>query len=173
MKRQIAITISLIIISLTLVLGLLIYLKKGGSYKNNTTDAIDINLIDINGSVINKTSLNNRGTIIIFFNTQCDLCLSEMSFLSNEADQINSHFNLIFVSFEPKDSLQLFFEEYNLHNNPHTYIVSDMKAELLNLFEIEGYPSFVFLDPLGRIAKRGSDINAQTITVLSTLNTSN
>lgn len=173
MKRQIALAISFVVISLTLSIGLLLYLKRDKSHKKDVNDAIDINFKDINENIINSASLDNKSTLIIFFNTQCDLCLSEMDFLSAKVDQISNQFNLIFISFEPKDSLLRFFEKYNLHNKINTYIISDTKAELLNYFEIEGYPSFVFLDKLRHIAKRGSAINEQTMAEILTLNTSN
>lgn len=148
----------------------MLYLKKSATQKDIEVYSLSTNLIDIQGENI---SLENRITIIVFFNTQCDLCLSEINLLNEKADQLNQQFNLVIVSFEPEASLQAFFERYNLNNKENIFIISDSKERLLDDFNIEIYPSFVIIDNDNLVMGRGNILTEKIIEELLILNTFN
>ncbi len=104
--------------------------------------------------------------IMLFFNSQCDLCLTEIEVIKKHIRDLSNLYSVFFISFEPKQSINSFLtnQGINICNNIH--IVADEKMVLLDQFKIKGYPSYIILSRDHKIKIRGAIIDQNMISKL-------
>lgn len=104
--------------------------------------------------------------IMLFFNSQCDLCLAEIEVVKKHIRDLSNLYSVFFISFEPKQSINSFLtnQGINICNNIH--IVADEKMVLLDQLKIKGYPSYIILSRDHKIKSRGTIIDQNMISRL-------
>jgi len=66
-----------------------------------------LNFIDFDNYISDTTS------IIIYFNSECEFCQSEMQLISSNISSLE-YYQILLISHEPKESALSFLSEYNL-----------------------------------------------------------
>lgn len=134
-------------------------LRQNNPFKKQQNSLI-IHAASINGKIIASEQIRGRQTILIFFNTHCELCLKEISLLKMHLKQISTLYHVIFISFEPKASLIAFFSQEKIYLDcDNVYVISDEKMSLLDFYDINSYPSFLIFNKKGILIHRGEYLN--------------
>lgn len=164
MKQKIAFYIIMTILSICIFMG--IFCWYGNHHSNSQVLQIaNAYLKDINGKTIRL--VNDKPAILLFFNTRCDLCASEISLLKKHIKRLSELYNVFFISFESSQSLLDFFsaQKFNVkHKN--VYIISDEKMALLDYYKIEGYPSFIIVNTNFQTVYRGAALSNKIVAEL-------
>ncbi len=116
---------------------------------------------DINGRNIQENLNIQKNTIVLFFNSDCDYCIQEIDFIDKNIDAFKSKYNMLIVSFENRDKLQIFENLTKIDNNSPFIIVSDPDFDLINKYEITEFPSLFLFTPDGqeRLSHRGVSLD--------------
>lgn len=158
MNRRKAVYALLCIILITIVI-VLFSIGRHNPFKEKH-NVLRIQAKSINGDTISTDQLKDKPTVLIFFNTQCELCLAEILLLKRYLGQILKFYQVFFISFEPKASLSTFFLDEGVNINlDNIYVISDDKMSLLDFYDIEGYPSFLVFDKGGALLYKGEAID--------------
>ena len=156
---------------ITIILGIL-SLRHDNPFKIQH-NSLWIQAESINGKMITSEQMKGSQTILIFFKTQCELCLAEILLLEKQLKQISMFYHVLFISFEPKASLSAFF----LHKKvcldfDNVYVISDDKMSLLDYYDVKGYPSFLIFNKNGTLFRRGESIDENILQELLKNNSS-
>lgn len=158
MNRKKALYTLFVVMLATITLSIL-SLRQDNPFKKQQNSLI-INAVSINGKIITSEQMRGRQTIMIFFNTHCELCLKEISLLKMHLKQISTFYQVIFISFEPKASLIAFFLQEKVYLDcENVYVISDNKMSLLDFYDIKSYPSFLIFNKKGILYDHGEYIN--------------
>ena len=159
--RYILLSFMLITICMSLLYGYKVYSSK--IQKQCFRAPIE----NTRGEIITLDYLQNTPCIMLFFNTQCDLCLAEIALIKEHLKKISKMYNIFLISFEPKRSLISFFTEKGIDiNNKNIHISADEDMILLDYYQIKGYPSFIILNTKYKMEYRGSAIDNSIISKL-------
>lgn len=101
----------------------------------------------------------NTPSVILFFNTQCDLCLAEVKLVKKYIGDLSNMYSVFFVSFEPKQSIYSFLNSQGINIGNNIHIIADEKMILLDQYKIKGYPSFIIQSKEHKIINRGTAID--------------
>lgn len=101
---------------------------------------------DINGGLFTKKNLKKgTATIFIYFNTECEFCNEEAKIIKENMKYLND-FQLIFVSFEKKENIKKFAQEYQLNTYNNIHFLCDDKVTFASTFDINTLPYLVLYD---------------------------
>lgn len=146
------------------------YCRKIRAWDMSQND-LKFSIKDTRNETITIEFIQNAPCIILFFNTQCDLCLGEIQLLKEHIRELSNCYNIFFISFEPPRSLMTFFSKQGIDiNNKNIHIIADEEMILLDYYKVEGYPSFIILDAKHKIDNRGAAIDNNIISELLKLN---
>lgn len=105
----------------------------------------------------------NTPSVILFFNTQCDLCLAEIKLVKEYVEDLSNMYSVFFVSFEPKQSIYSFLNSQGINIDNNIHIIADEKMILLDQYKIKGYPSFIVQSKDHKIIDRGTVIDCNVM----------
>lgn len=147
----------------TVITGILCWMKFNQleNHLSNTTFSREIH----EENIITELS---QGTpcLILFFNTQCDLCLAEIKLIKEHIRDLSNMYSIFFISFEPKQSIYSFLSNQGISIDKNIHIIADEKMILLDQYKIKGYPSFIILNEDYQIKNRGTVIDSNVILTL-------
>lgn len=160
MKKKRVFYLLIIIILGTITVGVLCWIKisRLETQPSNLTSSKEIH----EENIIAK-SAQDTPCVILFFNTQCDLCLAEIKVIKEYVSDLSSMYSIFFVSFEPKQSIYSFLSNQGISVGNNIHVVADEKMILLDQYKIKGYPSFIILSEDHKIKDRGTVIDHNTI----------
>lgn len=124
-------------------------------YKVNPGDAFPaFQLQGLGGEVVDNTSLKGRYTLVNFFFAACAPCVAELPLLNAFADK-NPALQFLAVTFDASEVARKF-----VATHPFGWKVVPNARSLIDQVGIKAYPSFVLLDPAGKVVefKLGLDI---------------
>jgi peroxiredoxin len=115
------------------------------------TSAPDFTLPNLNDQPITLSELRGKPTIINFWTTWCPPCNEELPALQATYTKHHQEVNLLAVSVrEEKTTVQPFAQEKGL-----TFpILLDTNGRVMKMYQVQGYPTTVFLDAEGMIVNR-------------------
>lgn len=145
------------IILSTAVVGILCWIKisRLEIQSSNITSSEEIHEENIIAELSQITP-----SVILFFNTQCDLCLAEVKLMKEHIGDLSNMYSVFFVSFEPKQSIYSFLNSQGINTGNNIHIIADEKMILLDQYKIKGYPSFIIQSKDHKIIYRGTAIDS-------------
>lgn len=162
MNRRSALYTLLAVILTTIAIG--IFSLGQGNLFSKQYHSLWIQAESINGKVITSEEIKGRQTILVFFNTQCEHCLSEIQLLKKYLKQISMFYQVLFISFESKADLSAFFLKKKVDLDfDNVHVISDIKMSLLDFYDIKGYPSFLIFNKDGVLLHRGEAIDENVL----------
>lgn len=157
MKKRKAYYLLISIILSTAIVGILCWIKNSRIeiQSSNITSSEEMH----EANIIAELS-QNTPSVILFFNTQCDLCLAEVKLIKEHIGDLSNMYSVFFVSFEPKQSIYSFLNNQGINIGNNIHIIADEKMILLDQYKIKGYPSFIIQSKDHRIINRGTAIDS-------------
>lgn len=126
---------------------------------NYEEKATDFTLVDQNGNTVSLNDYRGKKVVIIFWAVWCPPCreeIPEINELSKECD------NAVFLTIvRPEKSSDLKYETYKEEINGYIQehnitipVLIDENKELFDFYDIDIYPSIVFIDEDGNIKEK-------------------
>ncbi|MDR3219165.1 MAG: redoxin family protein [Dysgonamonadaceae bacterium] len=111
-------------------------------------------LSDIDGNQITaKTLKKNTSILFLFFNTECELCHSELDRINTNQKYLNEC-QMIFFSMQQADTIRNFLKNIEFDRTSNMFFLVDEKAELIKTMEIQSTPTAIIYDKNGNLSKR-------------------
>lgn len=165
MNRNKACYLIACVIFVNIFIGVLCWVKRNALDKQQSSFKLPVT--NILGEEVTLELIQSAPCLILFFNTQCDLCLTEIKLVKEHVKELSNLYTIFFISFEPPQSLYSFFFEQGIDfGNKRIHAIADEKLTLLDYYQIKGYPSFIVFDNNQEIKSRGSVIDQNIITAL-------
>lgn len=147
MKKKLKLFIAILLISVVGYLGYKITTKL--NHKKEVATRIknlpNFSFLDLQGRIFTQDILKNKPIVFVYFNSDCDYCQSEAIKIQQRLQDFKN-VELIFVSFEKKDSIQQFAKKYQLYNQKSVTFLEDAKAEFSKIFDVNSTPYIVVYD---------------------------
>lgn len=110
-------------------------------------------LINSYKQIVNLDELvEDRITVLIYFNSSCPICQSEAELLVEHFSG-DSSLNFMFVSSEPVAQVAKFQESYKLNQLPNHSVASDTLYQLANHFKLTSVPATIVYDRNGELVE--------------------
>jgi peroxiredoxin len=127
------------------------------NYKNEVIERIKImpnfSFLDIKGVTYTQNDLLVKPTIFIYFNSDCDYCHVEASKIEKRIKDFKN-IQLIFISFEKKETIITFAEKYKLNNQKNIIFLEDRKFQFSKIFDVNSIPYIVIYDKNKKLLKK-------------------
>ncbi len=108
----------------------------------------------LEGKNFTKNDLNqDKAIVFIYFNSTCDYCQHEAKSIQQNAEKFKNT-QLIFVSYETKELIHQFSENYKLNNYDHITFLSDIKDDFANRFDANSIPYILIYSKDQQLVKR-------------------
>lgn len=141
MVKKILIVSSVVIAFLALGISLLNTIKEREVLNETFPEFI---LPDINGNIINSLDIEKKPSLLLFFNSECDLCMDELRQINEDLDSFKD-FQIFFITNEPSNILSNFLDEIHFVPIQNTHFLIDQKHELILKMNVNIIPSsFVY-----------------------------
>jgi thiol-disulfide isomerase/thioredoxin len=114
----------------------------------------DFSLSTLEDGVFTQDSLKvNARTIFVYFNSECDFCISEAQKIQERLSEfINTQ--LIFTSFENVDSIKKFAKTYALLGAKNVVFLEDRKMMFSEIFNASSIPTILVYDENRQLIKK-------------------
>lgn len=114
-----------------------------------TSFAEDIALKDLKANTVNISEYYGKSTILFFWTTWCPYCRTEIKELNKIFDQAKSEgINIIGINIgESNQKVEKFFKNYALKLK----ILLDNEGLLADNYNVNGVPTYIFLDKDGKV----------------------
>ena len=142
MKKYLKPLIGIFLVSVLVFLGYNI--TKKISYKKEVAERIKtipkFSFLTLNNQTFTEKELSkNTYKLFVYFNSECDYCHSEASQISENLNQFKKT-QLVFVSFEPLESIQKFANTYHLSNKENVIFLQDLHVKFSKTFDANTIP---------------------------------
>jgi peroxiredoxin len=156
MKKIIKIIILLVFASVLFYVGYAIVSKinhkKEIAQKIKTMPAFAYS--DIKGGVFTNRNLKqDTPTLFVYFNSDCDYCNGEAQMIQENVEKFHD-FQLVFISFEKKETIKAFATKYKLISYDNIHFLSDTKVVFATTFDVKSMPSLVLYDRLNKLIEK-------------------
>ena len=130
--------------------------------------ALHILLTDSTTVFSTTTVVQDRPTIIFYFDPTCEHCQYMASYLMAHRNAL-TQVNLVFVSTEPPTATRTFIQQQKLPMNQNITIGSDYRYELFNEYKIVSFPEFIIYNHHQELTKvyRGIITMKQILTAVN------
>lgn len=155
MKRKIKLLLGVFLLS---TLGFLGY-KIVSKLNHKKEVAIRIKTIPnfsfqtMKGEIFTQDNLAKKPTVFVYFNSECEYCQSEAIKIQERLSDFKE-IQLIFISFEEKETIKQFAKEYQLINQENVLFLEDRKGEFSELFDVNSIPYMVIYDANKKLLKK-------------------
>lgn len=144
MKRRIIFTVAII---LTLAIFGMIYNSFKTLQKQKELSNVQASLHEVLKRLGRNDLSHDKSTIIVFFNSECDICQFEIEQIGRKISMFGSH-QLLLVSFETENEALDFLKSHNLSD----YYLKSSYEEIGSVFR-GGIPQ-TFVYDSGRLIKK-------------------
>ena len=136
--------------------------KKDVAERLETIPSFGFQALD--GSVFTKSNLKvNSPTVLIYFNSSCDLCQYEAQSISDNLRQFKN-VQFVFVSTEPISIIQEFAEQYQLNNQQNITFLHDNLSIFSSQLGTNSIPYLLIYDKDQKLIKKHKgQLNAKGI----------
>uniref|UniRef100_UPI004049C2BF peroxiredoxin family protein n=1 Tax=Flavobacterium sp. TaxID=239 RepID=UPI004049C2BF len=148
MKKILRIFIPIIIISLLAFMGYKVVNKI--SHKNQVAENIkqipSFSYLTLENKPFTDNYFSvNKPVLFIYFNSECDFCNHEAEMVQENIENLKD-IQVVFVSYEPLEKIQLFAAKFNLLNHANIHFLSDSNATFSSTFDVNALPCLVLYD---------------------------
>jgi len=154
MKRKMLISFTLLLIGAFSIFFIYQTLQKTNKKKEAQQYVPSFSLLDIEGDrMTEKTLKKNTPVLFLFFNTECDLCHTELNDINSYQNDL-SECQMIFFSTQPADSIRSFLDQISFNQTPNMFFLVDENEELIETMGIQVMPTAIIYDRNGMLRKR-------------------
>ena len=148
MKKILKIVIPILIISLIAFMGYKVVSKI--NHKKQVSENIKkmptFSYLTLDNKVFTEEDLaQNKPTLFIYFNSECDFCNHEAEMVQQNLEQLKA-IQVVFISYEPVDKIKQFATKFKLLNHANISFLSDTKVTFATTFDVKSMPCLVLYD---------------------------
>jgi cytochrome oxidase Cu insertion factor (SCO1/SenC/PrrC family) len=105
-----------------------------------------------NGDWYNKTNLQNKPTLILYFSTDCGHCQTETEELVSRAKSL-SKLQVVMITSRSKEEMTAFSDKYMLHKVANIKVGSDTKRFITRFYKVKFTPFSALYNKKGKLVK--------------------
>jgi peroxiredoxin len=148
MKKTLKIVIPLLVLSLLAFMGYKVVSKI--NHKKQVAENIKkmptFSYVTLENKVFTQENLiQNKPTLFIYFNSECDFCNHEAEMVQQNIEQLKD-IQVFFISYEPIKKIKQFATKFKLLNHANIYFLSDSKISFAATFDVKSMPCLVLYD---------------------------
>lgn len=148
MKKTLKILIPIIVISLLAFMSYKVVSKI--NHKKQVAENIKqmpvFSYITLENKVFTQENLvQNKPTLFIYFNSECDFCNHEAEMVQQNIEQLKA-IQVVFISYEPVEKIKQFATKFNLLHHANISFLSDSKINFATTFDVKSMPCLVLYD---------------------------
>ena len=113
--------------------------------------APDFTLNDINGKPLALSSLRGKYVILDFWGSWCVWCIRGIPHMKEYYNKYKGKFEILGI--DCNDSEQDWKDAVKEHELPWLHVYNTPDSQLLETYNIEGFPTKIIIDPDGKIVK--------------------
>ena len=114
-------------------------------------EAPDFTLNDINGKPLTLSSLRGKHVILDFWGSWCGWCIKGIPQMKEYYQKYAGKFEILGIDCnDPEEKWKAAVEKYEL---PWMHVYNPRNSDLLEQYEIEGFPTKIIVGPDGKIVK--------------------
>lgn len=110
---------------------------------------------DIKENIINDKNISEGNKVLVYFDTECEFCNSEMTALS-KINHLHKNIQWIMFSSQGIEEIRKFATKYNLQNAENIKWCTDPKAEVYSKFAMKGIPYFLGYNSENKLVHRST-----------------
>ena len=148
MKKTLKIVIPILVISLLVFMGYKVVSKI--NHKKQVAENIKkmpaFSYITLENKMFTQENLEqNKPTLFIYFNSECDFCNHEAEMVQQNIEQLKA-IQVVFISYEPIEKIKQFATKFKLLNHANISFLSDSKITFATTFDVKSMPCLVLYD---------------------------
>ena len=148
MKKTLKIVIPILVLSLLAFIGYKVVSKI--NHKKQVAENIkqmpNFSYLTLENKVFTQENLvQNKPTLFIYFNSECDFCNHEAEMVQQNLEQLKA-IQVVFISYEPVDKIKQFATKFKLLNHANISFLSDTKITFATTFDVKSMPCLVLYD---------------------------
>ena len=130
-------------------------------------EAPDFTLNDLNGKPLTLSSLRGKYVILDFWGSWCGWCIKGIPQMKEYYQKYAGKFEILGIDCnDPEEKWKAAVEKYEL---PWLHVYNPRNSDLLEQYEIEGFPTKIIVGPDGKIVKTIIGENPAFYTLLDQL----
>jgi len=95
----------------------------------------------------------NKPTLFIYFNSECDFCNHEAEMVQQNLDKLQN-IQVVFISYEPIEKIKQFATKFKLLNYDYITFLSDSKISFSTTFDVKSLPCLVLYDEQNNLIEK-------------------
>ena len=148
MKKTLKIVIPILVLSLLAFIGYKVVSKI--NHKKQVAENIkqmpNFSYLTLENKVFTQENLvQNKPTLFIYFNSECDFCNHEAEMVQQNVTQLQD-IQVVFISYEPIEKIKQFASKFKLLNHDNIYFLCDSKITFATTFDVKSMPCIVLYD---------------------------
>lgn len=113
--------------------------------------SMDFSLQNLDGDTVSLADQQGKVTVINFWGAWCGWCMEEMPHFAEMAEHYGDNVSFLFVDYgDDADTARQAMEEFGV---PLSKVLMDGENTVVDLYQIEGFPTTYILDKQGGIAE--------------------
>ena len=148
MKKILKILIPILVISLLAFMGYKVVNKI--NHKKQVAQNIKkmpaFSYVTLENKEFTQENLaQNKATLFIYFNSECDFCNHEAEMVQQNIEQLKD-IQVVFISYEPRERIKAFATNFKLLHHDNIHFLSDSKITFATTFDVKSMPCLVLYD---------------------------
>ena len=148
MKKILKILLPILVLSLLAIMGYNVVNKI--NHKKQIAENIKkmpaFSYVTLENKVFTNEKLKqNKPTLFIYFNSECDFCNHEAEMVQQNIEQLKA-IQVIFISYEPIEKIKQFATKFKLLNHANISFLFDTKITFATTFDVKSMPCLVLYD---------------------------
>ena len=148
MKKTLKIVIPILVISLLVFMGYKVVSKI--NHKKQVAENIKkmptFSYLTLENKEFTQENLaQNKATLFIYFNSECDFCNHEAEMVQQNIEQLKD-IQVVFISYEPIERIKAFATKFKLLHHDNIHFLSDSKITFATTFDVKSMPCLVLYD---------------------------
>jgi len=131
------------------------------NYKKEVAERVKV-IPDFSFYRLDGSKFSTKNSVFVYFNSECIYCKSETKKIQERLEDFKE-VQLIFISFEKKETIQQFAKDYELLDQENVLFLEDRKGDFSKLFDVTSIPFMVIYDEQKKLLKKfkgATNINA-------------
>jgi len=113
--------------------------------------AMDFSLTNLEGDTVSLSDQRGKVTVINFWGAWCGWCMEEMPHFAEMEEHYGDDVSFLFVDYgDSADTAKQAMEEFGI---PLNKVLMDSQNTVIDLYQIEGFPTTYIIDKEGGIAE--------------------
>jgi peroxiredoxin len=153
MRKLLLIFLSLVLLSALIYLGFFFQQKEAKKelIQAQIIRLPDLDLPDLDGQSVNlKALVGNKSTLLVYFNSTCEICQLELNSIANRIVEFDPH-ALVFVTVQPVEEVKEFIQELGISDRESVHFLIDSEMEVAGYYGVKGVPALFIYDSAGSL----------------------